>query len=614
MTGTWRGGIVESSAAGEPPAATEWYEVSVPGRAERFAGESAPIVYERRFPDPRREDGDRALLTLLDVLGRVRVWLNGTQLAAVDRPVGPVSVPFDPEPENLLRIVCEPNATVEALAQQGTVPATDLVPGIRGSVTVSRRPSTVLTGLSVTPTVTDDGATLDVTVDVDAAEPVDDVLNFSLRPDGFRGGGSMDRTPIEADAGDRLSIRKAIEVRDPSLWWPRELGPQHRYTLRVKLGEQSLERTVGLCDVDRDADGFLVNGRRVAARGLTVRPGAADADAVAAAVDANATVLRLPAFLAPASFYEACDESGVLVWQGLPEPTPIDADRATETVRTVVDRFGHHPSLAALTVADRGMEDLTAPLGTGTLSKLRLRYRAWRRDADRGGADAVAAEIPDGVASVPTIGPPGADADALSAWPGWAYLDASAAEWLLTKYSPRGRVLAGFGAATDVESDDPTFPGAAAVGTSRDLPDEDADGYQRHVLKTVAEAARYRGYGGVVADTLVDAGNGDAGICRADRSRKSAFDALAASFEPIQAVTVGPPAAGGSVQLAICNDTPDAVETTVSWTAGDRSGSAGASVDPHAVTDVESISIPSDASTLELVVETDDRIVNRYDL
>lgn len=613
MTGTWRGGIAESAADG-PPAAAEWYDVSVPGTPDRFAGESGSIVYERQFPDPRREDGDRALLTLSDVLGSVRIWLNGSKIASVDHPIGSVSVPFDPEPENDLRLVCASNSAVEALAQQGTVTDADLVPGIRGSVTVSRRPPTVLSDVTVDPTVTDNGAELDVSVTVDVAESIDDVLTFSLRPDGFRGGGSMDRTPLVADAGDRLQVEKTIEVRDPQLWWPRELGPQQYYTLRVKLGDQSLERTVGLRTVERDDDGFRVNGRRIAARGLTVRAGAANADAVSAAVDANATILRLPAGSATESFYDACDEAGLLVWQGLPEPTPTDVDRAIETGRTLLDRFGHHPSLAAVTITDRGMDDLTAPLGAGLLSKLRFRYRAWRRDADRQPATAVADALSNTVAIVPTIGPPGADADGLTVWPGWAYLDVSAIEWLLSKYAPRSRVLAGFGGATDVESDEPLFPGTKAVASSRGFTDDGALATQSTLLKTVAEMARYHGYRAIVADTLVDGAIGDSGICRTDRSRKPAFDALAASFEPIQAIAVGRPTPGESSQIALCNDSEAVVETTVSWTTGERSGSAGVTLDPHTVSDVESVSIPADASSLELTVETDDRIVNRYDL
>ncbi len=603
MTGNWSGGIVESMNGEEPPSVSEWQSVSVPGSPSTFAGETAPIAYRRRFSDPRQSDSERAILELTGVYGHAHIWVNDRYRGDHVGPAEPARVTFDPAPENELLVVCEPNGTTAALSAFESSPAAAAVPGIRESVTVSRRPPTFLREMRVRPTVSDGRARLDVTVEVDTAESLDDVLTFTLRPNGFRGGGSMERTSVQASPDERVRVEKSIDVRDPSLWWPRELGAQHRYTLRVKLGDRSLERTVGLRAVERDETGFLVNGRRVPARGFTVRPGVTDPAVVDDALDANATMLRFPAHVAPESVYDACDEAGLLVWQGLPERSPPDVDRAVTTGSRLVERLGYHPSLAALSVQETETDPPERPLGSGLLSKLRFRYRAWRTAVDRSAADSVVESLPTDVPVLPTIGPPGTGCEATTIWPGWAYLDPEDVDWLMETYPPSATAIAGFGAGTGGASGST----GESILTRRGLEGSAIDAHQVTVLKTVAESLRYRGCGTIVADTLVDSDErGGMGVLGSDRSRKPAFDAIAASFEPLQAITVGRPVAGGTTQLALVNDTTSDQLATVSWRVGSDEATTEVAVDAASTTDVELISLPAEADQLSVTVEAGD--------
>lgn len=603
MADTWSGGVVSSMNGDEPPTVPTWEDVSVPGRASQFADETAPIAYRRRFPDPRQDD-ERAELELAGVFGRAHVWINDAYLGEHDGPIESGFFPFEPESTNELVIACEPSASTAALAEREDLPDAAAVPGIRGGVTVHRRSGTALRSMAVRPHVADGTATLAVSVTVETADPVDDVLTFSLRPNGFRGGGSMDRTPVEAPGDERTTVETTIEVRDPSLWWPRELGPQQRYTLRAKLGEQSIERAVGLRTVERDAEGLRVNGHPVPARGFTVAPDVPIPAAIEAAVEANATLLRFPAHVPDRSVYEACDEAGLLVWQDLPIPTGFDVDRATEIGAGLSRSRGHHPSLATIGIQDAGAEPFEEPLGSGLLAKLRLRWRAWRTAVDRDSADAVAAALDEAVPSVPLAGAPGTGADVLRLAPGWRYLEPADADWLLDRYVDETTI----GCSVGVPADSSPDRGAP----TRELSPED----QARALKTVTESLRRRRSGLVLVETLFDAGGDDAlGVCTADGDPRPAFEAVGDAYEPIQAVVEGQPQAGAAATVWVLNETTDGIEAAVTWNAGGETGALSTAVPPNDVAAAGSVTPPGDATELSLTVETGDAAVsNQYQL
>ncbi|WP_254522377.1 glycoside hydrolase family 2 [Natrinema caseinilyticum] len=656
MTDEWVGGIVTDRNGDGPPTVEEWRLVSVPGRPRGFDG--GPIAYRTNFTDPRGDETERALLELRGAYDRATVWLNGTRLGTNEPHFVPLRLEFEPQPENELIVVCERPDSFAGIYETDEVPAHFGTPGIWGDVEIESRPAVFLRRLEARPRVgaspksqrnagtteeaaarattdganateetaaraTTDGAgaTIDVALEIDAGEAVDDAVSLSLRPEGFRGGATMERVPIRADAGERTTVSKTISIKDPSLWWPRGYGPQRRYTVRAKLGGDAVERTVGLRTVERDDDGLVVNGRRVRAHGFTRLPGGDPRDDVDRAVDANATMLRARAHVPAREFYTACDEAGILVWQDLPATgigSELPVDRGTELAAALAEEYGQHPSLAMLAVNDQPEDPFADPLGSGVFSKLAFRYRAWRTSVDHDPATEIAASIPGDLPVVPTIGAPGTGADASHLALGWQYLEAGDIDWLLETYPALGTVVGGFGTgslATD-DADPAAIPGIDPTLLERRADDADASQLeQARTLKVVAEALRRRDCGIVTASTLRDsAPGGGMGVHTVDGEPKRAAEAISRSFEPVQAVLDGP-ASPGTVGITLCNATHDALEPVVGWRVGDDTETERVSVGPLETTPVGTVRIPRDAERVDLEVAVNGRSVwNSYEL
>ena len=151
----------------------------------------------------------------------------------------------------------------------------------------------------------------------------------------------------------------------PRLWWPWDHGDPFRYRAVVSLevdGDITVldERLLGVREVSVDPGWrFHVNGRPVFIRGsnyigsqwlsgLTAEQTERDVDL---AVQANLNMLRVHAHVTVPSFYDACDEAGVLVWQDLPMQWGYRDDAPTyavahQMVREVVDLHGWRPGVA----------------------------------------------------------------------------------------------------------------------------------------------------------------------------------------------------------------------------------------------------------------------------
>ncbi|MFP9190878.1 glycoside hydrolase family 2 [Natrialbaceae archaeon A-CW1-1] len=631
MAGKWMAGIVDSFVDGGPPTLEHVRPVSVPGRPTGLAREhdfdDELIAYRTTFADPRTTDDDRTLLALRGTAGLTGVWINGTeQDVDPDEPYFlPTRLEFEPNVENELILCFDPARTPGGIYDTDEVPPAYGLPGIWWGVDLQVRPRTFISDLAVTPRLEGQGqgedAFIDVEITVDVGdEPIDDSITLSLRPEGFRGGGTMGRVAIEADAGERATASTTLEVRDPALWWPRGYGDQHRYTVRAKLGADSTERVVGLRTIEETEDGLVVNGRPVRARGVSRLPGndtRADAERAA---ELNATLLRVRGHAPRPALYAACDELGLLVWQDLPvSASALEVESGKRHVAAITDRYGAHPSLALVGVQNEPVDPFEKPLGSGSRSRLAFRWRTWRTGFDGSTAAAVADIVPDEYVAVPVTGAPGLEATATTLFPGWQYLDATDIERLLGRYPSLGSYVGAFGAAsiTTDEVDPGVVPGVDPSLLERHADTVDASlAYQATTIRTVAEALRRHESTLFVAATLRDTGpGGGRGMVTHDDSTKPAFDALSSAYEPVQAVLDRLPKGGEEVPITLVNDTSTLLETTVSWRAGDRSGDTSVTVNAMGAASAGSVDVPPNADAVELSVELDDRSVhNRYDL
>ncbi|MCF7698443.1 glycoside hydrolase family 2 protein [Loktanella sp. M215] len=162
-----------------------------------------------------------------------------------------------------------------------------------------------------------------------------------------------------------------IAVPEPVLWWPAGLGAQHLYDLTVTAGAATATRHLGLRRMELVAEpdaaglGFKVrvNGHDTFCKGANWIPADAlpgritDAKTRAllqSAVDANMNMVRVwgGGRYEPDSFYDTCDELGLLVWQdfmfacNLYPSNPAYLANVRAEVHDNVARMHHHACIA----------------------------------------------------------------------------------------------------------------------------------------------------------------------------------------------------------------------------------------------------------------------------
>jgi hypothetical protein len=612
MFDEWR-----ATPADEPGSAGR--RVSVPGRPAAFAGAEG-VTYRTTFADPR-EDGDEvAVVVLRGLFAHAELDVGAGRVGATgpvehDAYFEPVRVPVRPEGETGLSVTCHaPRDRFGGLHGTDRVPETERVPGIWWEAGVESRPLPSVDRLRVRPEVTDDGAVLHVRTTVLTDGSLDDRVTYSLKPEGeTTASGAMSRGAVRASGSGSTTVDHTVEVRDPALWWPADLGDQNRYRLRAKLGDSERSVVTGIREVGRDGGRLLINGEPLPVRGVNLHT-AAPAD-VDRATELNCNLVRAPAHVLPPAVYEACDRAGLLVWQGVPLTGPggFDTERGADLARRLVDTYGHHPSLAVLGVHDEPTDAFADGLGRGLLERLRLRVRAWRTDYDRRPAAAVARELGDHHPVVTVVGGPGVDHDAAAYYPGWDYGTAGGTDALLDRYPTD--LLAAFGAgALGTDGTDPdAVPGfdAAKHDARVDGGAAESQAYQAEVLRTVVEAARRRGLG-VVASALRDTGAAGMGVYAVDGSPKAGRDALATAFQPVQAFLADP--SPGECRAVVVNDTPAALSAVLSWSAGGASDRQELTVDA-AGRWTGSLNLPAGADGVDLALSVGDATVrNSYEL
>jgi hypothetical protein len=600
MSLEWSAGAVDPG--GDPPSAETWQPIDVPGRPATFADAEA-VAYRTTFEDPRDPDEDHVVLTLDGVYAHARVWLDGELIAEHDAYFEPLRAPLPVGEENELIVECRrPEDRFGGIHDTDRVPAQDAAPGIWWDARIETHPDPYVADLNVAPRVDGESAAVAVEATVVTDEPLDDRVTLSLRPTGdVRGGGMMNRAQVDTDPGT-TTVSHRIDVRDPSLWWPHDVGGQPRYAVRAKLDDAERTTETGLRSVAYDEDGLVVNGQRVAARGVNLLDGTVED--VERAVDLNANLVRAHAHALPPAVYEACDEHGLLVWQDLPltGPGAFDADRGKDLLERLVRVRRRHPSLAAVSVHDDPVPDYADGLESGFLDRLRFRWRAWRADNDFEPAERVAGDVTE-VPSFPVVGPAGIDPDAATMYPGWTFGEADDVGWLCDHYG-LGDVVAEFGA------------GALGAGDGSDAADfdeqrhaarvdggvDESQAMQARVVGTVAETLRRRGTDVLAAYALRDVGDAGMGVLARDGAEKTAANRLRTAYEPTQVFLADP--TPGESDVVLVHDRAAGATATVEWDVdGDREQTE-IQVDPHSRQTVATISLPEGADvTLAVAID-----------
>lgn len=217
--------------------------------------------------------------------------------------------------------------------------------GITGSLCLERSDRQRVTGLVIHQNLVGNSITVTIAVQTNFDAPI----TFSLCE--------------QSQTTDGTAV---FTFNDPDLWWPNTLGPQTLHELTISWGDHKESRQIGLRDIRLDtSDGFafVINGHRHFARGANWIPADALCGRItpektrallSSAAKANMTLIRVwgGGRYEPDSFYQTCDELGLLVWQdfmfscSLYPSTPEFLEEVDAEVREQVLRLQLHPCLA----------------------------------------------------------------------------------------------------------------------------------------------------------------------------------------------------------------------------------------------------------------------------
>lgn len=160
-------------------------------------------------------------------------------------------------------------------------------------------------------------------------------------------------------------------IDKPQRWWPAGYGEQPLYTLHICVDGQALEKRLGLrelfVDTRKDEHGsamtFVVNGKAIMAKGANwIPPDAMPGKQTPAqyrrlledAKAANMNMIRVwgGGMYERDTFYDVCDELGLLVWQDLMfscalyPSTPDFIEDVKQEITDQVKRLSAHPCIA----------------------------------------------------------------------------------------------------------------------------------------------------------------------------------------------------------------------------------------------------------------------------
>ena len=221
------------------------------------------------------------------------------------------------------------------------------------------------------------GTAADLTIRVEAVnasdQPLEGVLKASIENIGLS-------QPVRlAPHETRVVHFKPVEVTQPRLWWPAQVGEQNLYPLDLRFESggavsDSSRIQFGIREVTSqiDAQGhrvFRINGRNILVRGagytfdmlLRSTPERQDAE-LRYVRDMNLNAVRFEGKMEDDHFLDLCDRYGVLVlagwcccdhWEQWGQWDAEDEAIAAESLRDQLRRLARHPSLLRLDVWQR---------------------------------------------------------------------------------------------------------------------------------------------------------------------------------------------------------------------------------------------------------------------
>lgn len=350
----------------------DWEAISVPGHWQEtpaFASSDGPLMYRHHFTASPPEPGRRRWITFDGVFYQADAWLDGAYLGDPEGYFFPHS--FDITP--LARIGDDHVLAVEvACGRQDPSARTNISGVLQGwrGLPAGWNPGGLWRSVRMYDTgpvridrlralcrdADDRRAHVRFTAQLDSAEPQDALVRT------LRDGAVADEHTVALATGMN-EIAWSLDIRDPDLWWPRELGERPLTTLTVEVivdGRPSdqRQRRVGLRQIEWNDWVCSVNGERIFLRGTNVFPitvGVGDTTdelierELDRVLELGLNTVRVHGHISRRCFYDRADELGILVLQDFPlersHARSVRA-RAVAQAEAAVDSLGHHPSIA----------------------------------------------------------------------------------------------------------------------------------------------------------------------------------------------------------------------------------------------------------------------------
>jgi beta-mannosidase len=350
---------------------SDWDEIDVPGHWQQtaaFADNDGPLMYRHRFRAQAPEPGHRRWITLDGVMYQSDAWLDGAYLGDAEGYFFPHSFDITPligigdEHVLAVEVACSPQ-TGPRTNITGVLQAWDGLPpgwnpgGLWRKVRMYDTGPIRIDRLRVLCRDADEQSAhvlLSATFDSDAPQD----LTVVTRCDGE----VIDEQASMVAAGLN-ELEWSVDIRDPKLWWPRELGdqPLTEFTVEVLIdGEKSDQRMrrVGLRQIQWNDWVFTINGERLFLRGVNMMPitvglGNTTNELIkrelAHVLDLGLNTIRVHGHIGRRCLYDRADELGLLILQDFPlERTHARSvrSRAVTQAEVAVDQLAHHPSVA----------------------------------------------------------------------------------------------------------------------------------------------------------------------------------------------------------------------------------------------------------------------------
>jgi beta-mannosidase len=377
---------------------SDWAPIAVPGHwqhAPTLEASTGPVMYRHRFWAEPPAEGTRRWITLDGILYQGDAWLDGAYLGDAEGYFSPHSFEvtqlarIGDEHVLAVEVACPPQSDVRT-SITGILQGWPGLPdgwnpgGLWRSVQMYDTGPVRINRLRVLCRDADAGrAHVVFSTTLDSVQALDIVVRT------YRNGEAIDEQ-LSAIASGQNELEWSVDIRDPELWWPRELGDQPLSTFTVEVtvdGDRSDSRSrrIGLRQIEWSDWILSINGERLFLRGANLWPmTTALADVTDAmverdfghALDLGLNALRVRGHIGPRRLYDRADELGLLLLQDFPLER-IQArnvrGRAVAQAELAVDQFGHHPSIALWSAHN---EPTGAPTASETDWRGRLRDTA----------------------------------------------------------------------------------------------------------------------------------------------------------------------------------------------------------------------------------------------